>query len=558
MIYRVLLDGNDILDYQDRRFVLLGPTLEMEVNAAGSFEFTMPPAHEFYDEVKPLLSTIEVFEDERPIWFGRPIQIRTDFYNQKKVYCEGAFAFFNDTVQRLHEYQRVSLHGFFRAVIENHNGQADESRQFTVGNLDIPDKTVYRKLNYASTYDTLKKQCLNAEGGYIFLRREDGVNYIDWYQNMPYTSNQPVEFGLNLLDMTGDFDGSGIATCVIPLGEEAEGVPLTVGDVNGGSDLIVSAAVSTYGRITKAVRFPGVVYPETLYRDGLEYLQESQFDNLSIKCKASDIYLQNENYDPFLVGQTVRCHSVPHLLDRNLAIVAISLRLDTAEKDLTLGTVRNEKLTEIVAETNISSVELDIADALQTGLEDIKLNLEDTIHDVVDPKFKDLYDKLYDLPDMDGVKLDLVDTLKDLFPEDGTEPYLIPQSIQDILAKIPDLDSYSALKDAYDDIKAILSGQDPAVIGKLDPEALARLDDLGAGLGDPAPITELSRQLGTLSTDLGTIENTLGDTLAQIEKTEGDIADIENRLSHMESGHNWTHQINGAAATTGTVNFVTT
>ena len=96
------------------------------------------------------------------------------------------------------------------------------------------------------------------------------------------------------------------------------------------------------------------------------------------------------------------------------------------------------------------------------------------------------------------------------------------------------------------------------MIGKLDPEALARLDDLGAGLGDPVPITELSRELGTLTADLGKIENTLGDTLAQIEKTEGDIADIENRLSHMESGHNWTHQINGAAATTGTVNFVTT
>ena len=52
MIYRVLLDGNDILDYQDRRFVLLGPTLEMEVNAAGSFD---PDPDGFLQPEKSLL-----------------------------------------------------------------------------------------------------------------------------------------------------------------------------------------------------------------------------------------------------------------------------------------------------------------------------------------------------------------------------------------------------------------------------------------------------------------------------------------------------------------------
>ena len=63
MIYRVLLDGNDILNFQEREYVLLSPSLDMELNTAGSFEFTMPPCHPFYDSVRLPASTVEVYED---------------------------------------------------------------------------------------------------------------------------------------------------------------------------------------------------------------------------------------------------------------------------------------------------------------------------------------------------------------------------------------------------------------------------------------------------------------------------------------------------------------
>ena len=37
MIYRVIMDGNDILNFQERPFVLLNPVLNTELNTAGSF-----------------------------------------------------------------------------------------------------------------------------------------------------------------------------------------------------------------------------------------------------------------------------------------------------------------------------------------------------------------------------------------------------------------------------------------------------------------------------------------------------------------------------------------
>ena len=361
MIYRVVLDGVDILNFQEKPYVLVEPNLTMELNAAGSFEFMMPPSHACYDSVRPLLSTVEVYEDGELIWFGRPVEIRTDFYRQEAVYCEGALAFFNDSVQRPHEYQRISLHEFFRTVIANHNAQVGGDRRFTVGSITVPDRTVYRKLNYDQTFDVLKRQCLSAEGGYLFLRREGGENFIDWHKEMPLEGNQPVEFGLNMSDLSRVFDGAQIATCVLPLGEEDEetGKPLTVESVNNGSDVIESDAVAEYGHITKAVPFNGVSHADTLFEDGLEYLASTQFENMTVECSAADLHWQNGNYGLFRLGQKIHCRSVPHLLDRHFDLLKMTLRLDTAQKKITLGSVKRQTLTEITKEASAGAESMD-------------------------------------------------------------------------------------------------------------------------------------------------------------------------------------------------------
>ena len=85
MIYRVILDGNDILNFQEREYVLLNPMINMELNTAGSFEFSMPPSHAFYDSINPIISTIEVYEDESLLWFGRPMEMKKDFFNNRQI-----------------------------------------------------------------------------------------------------------------------------------------------------------------------------------------------------------------------------------------------------------------------------------------------------------------------------------------------------------------------------------------------------------------------------------------------------------------------------------------
>ena len=502
MIYRVLLDGVDIFVPEKRELVLVNPTLSTEINTAGSLEFTLPPAHKAYNSVHPLTSTIEVYEDEELLWFGRPVEVQKDYFAQKKVYCEGALAYFNDSVQRLREYNEISLHLFFRTVIENHNVQVAPNRQIRVGKITMPDKKVYRKLNYESTYDVIHRQILNAEGGYLFLRCAHGVNYIDWLKDFPYTCNQPVEFGLNLLDLTSSFDGSAIATCVLPLGEpdEVSGVPLTIASVNNGSDVIDSEAVSTYGRITKAVNFSGVVNPVTLYQDGEEYLKSTQFSDTIIQCSASELHRKNENYEQFRVGQVVRCHSVPHLLDREFPLVKLSLRLDTAAKEITLGTLKRQTLSRVYKENQATMEHL-----VEAAASDEVYGIKEQLNDELQEELQDLIDSTTDeeLKNLLGSDQDWLDEFKDDLeivddPDDPDDSDWLDD---------PDLD----LDKLRDDLKKYIKKQKPA---KLKP-----------------------------------IKTKMKKLVTNAPKS------VKQAMDKVENG--WIHQIDGVTQQSGTVNFIT-
>lgn len=356
-LYRVVCDGTDILDYSRKDLVLLNPHLDMEINTAGSLEFVMPPYHAFYDAIQILRSTIEVYEDEQLIWFGRPIETSIDFYKQKTVFCEGPLAFFNDTIMFPVEFDgelnRATVHSFWKYIIEQHNKQmSNPNRKFEYGICTMPDKEIYRKLNYENAHDALQQMCLNAEDGYFFFRRVGGVNYFDWYKEMPYACNQPIEFGRNLLDLNSDFNAASMATCVIPLGKTVDGNPITIDSVNNGSDILVSEAANTYGRIIHVENFSDISDPTELKAEGEKYLTDSQFNSWEIQCTAADLHSQNTSLDSFTVGQQVLCVSNPHLINRSFPISKISIKLDSAAKTVTLGIIKRKSLTRIRKEDN--------------------------------------------------------------------------------------------------------------------------------------------------------------------------------------------------------------
>lgn len=360
MIYKVLFDGVSIYDeYYDVK--LLSPNLSMELNAAGSFSFKLPLSNIQYDLPKILTQTVEIYEGSNLLWFGRPLEISKDFYNQKEVYCEGALSFFNDSLQRPQKWDSVYIHDFFRILIANHNSQVPPNRQFTVGTIEVDNIAVFRRLDYQTTLTCLIDMCVNAEGGYLVLRRSEGVNYIDWVRGITEISNQPAQFGLNILDLSQVVSGADVATCIVPIGNGGNGKKLTIKYINDGIDHLDSPAISTFGRITRIVEF-NLSKREKLIEAGRKWLEDQQWDPLSITVDVAELSYLEPKFDGFKVGQIVHCTSTPHLIDKKFPILKISLDLSTAKKKITIGTTPPRLLTEIYktrTESRYEDVEYD-------------------------------------------------------------------------------------------------------------------------------------------------------------------------------------------------------
>ena len=352
MIYRVKVNGTDILG-QTKETVLLNTSVEVQLNDAGSFEFTMPPIHTNYNSISILTRDVEVYEDDDLVWFGRVLETRKDFYNQKTVYCEGALGYFNDSIQRHTTYQNTLLSDFFRALINIHNTQVPSSRQFTVGRITITDKYVWRQTDYQNTLECLNQMCLDTDGGYLILRRENGVNYIDWLGELTDIGDQPVQFALNMLDITQELNGADICTVVLPLGDTVEGTDqrLTIASVNAGVDILESAdGIANYGRVTKVMEWSDISDAQTLKDKAQKWLEDEQYDHLTINVDAAELHYIYGSYNPFRVGQLVHVTSTPHMIDKNLPITSIHLDLQSAKKQITIGTPPRKDLSEIVAQ----------------------------------------------------------------------------------------------------------------------------------------------------------------------------------------------------------------
>lgn len=365
-MYKVLCDGSLMCDSRIEELALINPVVTLEENKAGSFSFTIPSTHEFYDSVLKRKSLIQVYQDEELIFSGVCIEETKDFYNQKKIYCEGEFTFFNDSVQRPKRYQGVSVRGLLEQYVANHNAQVEESKQFTVGIVTVTDSndSLYCYTNMESTMQSMKEDLVDDLGGFFRIRHVDGTIYLDYLSDSQNTNSQVIKIGKNLMDFTANIDSSDIATAIIPLGARLEESPveglevrLTIETVNNGLDYVYSQdAVDAYGWIYKTVEWDDVTTAAALKTKGEQYLSDIQYENMVIQAKAIDLHLTDKQFEQFKLSDKVRVVSAPHGLDRYFRLTKQTIYLNNPEKNtITLG--KDERLT-LSAKSNQANAEI--------------------------------------------------------------------------------------------------------------------------------------------------------------------------------------------------------
>ena len=337
-----------------RNLIVGDPYYQKGDNVNGQASFSVYPKHPYYQYVKKLTTDIVIYKDDVEKFAGRVLYDDQDSKGVKKVFVEGELAYFCDSVQRPNVYHNISVRDYVSKIIDNHNAQVEERKQFTLGRVTVtdPNDSLYRYANWESTRDTLKTKLVERLGGHLVIRKENGVRYLDYLSDDDFyrQNTQEIRFGKNLLDYSENMDASDLVTCVIPLGatlEESsiEGLDerLTISSVNGGVDYVSSSeAIAAYGKICKTVTWDDVTVPANLLRKGKEYLKSTQFENMVLNIKAVDLNLIDSATQEFEVGDLIRCISPPHGLDTNMPLSSITVYLTALSKNtVTLGSEKS-------------------------------------------------------------------------------------------------------------------------------------------------------------------------------------------------------------------------
>lgn len=268
-IYKVVMDnkGNGVFAnilgrwengdvVYDERSTLFNPKLSIEINEAGSFEFTMPKTHDAYEYPELYSTTVEVYElgrdDTHPdttsymsVFYGRVISISTDNFLQKTVRCEGCLAFFKDhliTKENSIHHGSVNIVDFFKDILTDYRDKhtCPSNRKFnthveTAGGQDVPGRDVYRAtIEYENCWDVIDQKILKAEGGYLLFSRSKTLDF----QTMPsntqtnviwicpedddpypsYVNNaQSIRYSVNLISASKNNEVEDIYTRIFPI-----------------------------------------------------------------------------------------------------------------------------------------------------------------------------------------------------------------------------------------------------------------------------------------------------------------------------------------------------
>lgn len=236
-------------------------------------------------------------------------------------------------------------------------------KMFAVGAVTVVDSnnSIYKYTNWESTLEVIKTDLLDTYGGHLRIRKQNGIRYLDYLADYPNTNTQVIQFGENLLDFTKDIDASDIATAVIPLGarlEESsiEGLEerLTIKSVNNDVDFIYSeSAVNTYGWVYKTVTFDDVNVPANLKTKGQQYLQDIQFESMTLTVKAVDLHMLDVDIERIKMLDEIKVVSEPNGLDRFFPVTEMTILLDAPSNNtITLGQKASSGMTGSTSSAN--------------------------------------------------------------------------------------------------------------------------------------------------------------------------------------------------------------
>lgn len=323
-------------------------TLKEESGQSPTLSLTIQPTHPLWDSFTRdtvMLPNREVelveYETGIVLFRGRVRAISMEFDGSKKLTCEGAMAYLNDTTVRPYKtYDTDEIecdinapaeaNKLFEWFIEQHNARVmNACEKFRIGvNAGVNFGKLQRGTGTGpATLKEMRDKLEKACGGWLRVRYDATGSIIDWLPDTGAAeATQRVELGSNLLDLDTQVDGKDIYTAIVPVGKtgkgqdehkvnvSAETVYVPFGFVIQGDAVVDMAAAEKYGVIEKTMSYD-LDKPQALADKAVADLAGGKLDD-SIEVSAFDLHNLNEQTLPIDFLDRVFVKSGPHGIER--------------------------------------------------------------------------------------------------------------------------------------------------------------------------------------------------------------------------------------------------
>ena len=350
MSYKLYVDGELFFanDWNEKEYRLISPKIKLELNKSGSVEFTILPTHPFYNAFSPMKSIVTAYRDDTLIFDGRVLSGDADNYKQRRVYCEGALAYLVDSILPPCKGTRTAEE-HYRLIVNAHNEQVEPEKRFSPGIVSIDQKSesqIFGEDSYRENFSSIETDLLDAYGGYLRIRYDGNIRYLDYVKSYDSTNSQKIRFRSNLLDLTNKRSGEDLFTVLLPIGKDKltiEGAGPSSKYTHNGIYLENPEAIAQYGRIIKLVDFGNVEDPNTLLHKAEKYMDDN-YKGIppELTVKAFDLHTFYPIIEPFKLGDNIVIESEPHEISRTLMCTAVELDLTSPDKDQYILTDPNQ------------------------------------------------------------------------------------------------------------------------------------------------------------------------------------------------------------------------
>lgn len=333
--------GSDVLyDPRDPDLALAGMDGEVALNEAGRFEFSMPPGHPFSGRIDCLQKDVEIVveQDGDTVFCGRAMWEKPDFHGNVVYTCEGERAYLNDVSlppyttaedgKEDFEQAPTQVDALFSWYVTKYNAKASPCHRFIVGvnegaALDANNRVLRESSQRPSVWAEIKEKIVDSLGGYVRVRHESGLRYIDLLADGGKACAQRIEFGVNLLDYARERSYVDYCTRVVPVGEDDDGNEVTIASIpdgplqagyeKDGEGVVSVEGKALYGIVEKTVKFEAAT-PEGLLQAGLRNLVNRRVGD-TLELTAVDLHQVDAAVERIELGSYVRATSKAHGLD---------------------------------------------------------------------------------------------------------------------------------------------------------------------------------------------------------------------------------------------------